>query len=124
MAYKVAVASSDGKVINQHFGRCRQFLIFEIHDNGTWSFAGLRENTPPCRQGDHNEYDMKKTVDLVSDCRNVLVSRIGAGAEQALADRGITAYAVPDYIENALDKLIIHNRRQSGRQNLQIRIDP
>jgi predicted Fe-Mo cluster-binding NifX family protein len=27
---KVAVVSSDGKVINQHFGKASRFLIFEL----------------------------------------------------------------------------------------------
>ena len=32
MAYKVAFLSSDVKVVNQHFGRAKQFLIVEIED--------------------------------------------------------------------------------------------
>lgn len=38
MSFKVAVASSDGKYINQHFGWAQQFLIFEIDDNGEYKF--------------------------------------------------------------------------------------
>ena len=30
VSFKVAVASSDGKFVNQHFGMTQQFLIFEI----------------------------------------------------------------------------------------------
>lgn len=37
MAYKVAFASSDGKVVNQHFGRTKQFLIVEI-DNKDYKY--------------------------------------------------------------------------------------
>lgn len=111
MAYKIAAASSDGKVINQHFGRTGQFLIFEVCDEGRWSFAELRENIPPCTMGEHSEQAMQMTIDLISDCRSVLTARIGAGAQQALAKRGIEAYSVPDYIDQALDKLIIHYRR-------------
>ncbi|NJD75470.1 MAG: hypothetical protein FIB08_00040 [Candidatus Methanoperedens sp.] len=32
---RVAVVSSDGKVINQHFGKASRFLIFEIGDGKT-----------------------------------------------------------------------------------------
>ena len=46
MAYKVAVTSSDGKFINQHFGRAQQFLIFEIDDEGDYKFLELRKNDP------------------------------------------------------------------------------
>lgn len=112
MAYKVAVASSDGKVINQHFGRSRQFLIFEIADDVTWNFIEIRENVPPCGSGEHNESDMERTVDLLSDCSKVLVSQIGLGAEQALRYKGITAYSISDFIDHALDKLIDFERKQ------------
>lgn len=29
---RVAIVSSDGKVINQHFGKASRFLIFEVDD--------------------------------------------------------------------------------------------
>ncbi|MDS1030777.1 NifB/NifX family molybdenum-iron cluster-binding protein [Bacillota bacterium LX-D] len=92
MPYRVAIASSDGKVINQHFGRSRQFLIFEIAENGAWSFVELRENTPPCGMGEHHEDEMRWTAALLSDCSTVLASQVGPGAEQAMKEKGITAY--------------------------------
>ncbi|MCX7745386.1 MAG: dinitrogenase iron-molybdenum cofactor biosynthesis protein [Clostridia bacterium] len=111
MAYRVAVASSDGKVVNQHFGRSRQFLIFEITDSGEWSLVEHRENVPPCGFGDHHEDGMKRSVELLSDCSKVLVSQIGPGAEQALKLKGITAYAITDFIENAFQKLIEYDKK-------------
>jgi predicted Fe-Mo cluster-binding NifX family protein len=42
---------------------------------------------------------------VLSDCNYVLVSRIGSGAENALEQAGISAYVIPDLIENALRKL-------------------
>ena len=30
MSYKLAIATSDGKFVNQHFGRANQFLIVEL----------------------------------------------------------------------------------------------
>ncbi len=47
MKWKAAVASSDGKVINQHFGRAKEFLIFEI-TNQEFQFLELRQNNPAC----------------------------------------------------------------------------
>lgn len=114
MPYKVAVASSDGKVINEHFGRSQQFLIFEITDDDKWSFVELRENIPPCGQGEHNENDMQRTVNLLSDCKKVLVSRIGLGAEQALKLKGITAYTIPDFIDDALNKLVAFEKKHKN----------
>ncbi|OPY58379.1 MAG: FeMo cofactor biosynthesis protein NifB [Pelotomaculum sp. PtaU1.Bin035] len=106
MSYKVAVASSDGKFVNQHFGRASQFLIFEIKDDGGFFFLVLRDNTPPCDGGAHNSDLLARTVDLISDCRVVLVSQIGPGAIDALLSRGIQPHVIPDFIEDALKRLI------------------
>ncbi len=111
MAYKVAVASSDGKVINQHFGRSKVFIIFEV-DNDEWAFQENRANTPPCGFGDHSEDAMQRTIDLVSDCSIVLISKIGPVAEQKLNSKGIKAYMMPVLIPNALNKLIAFDQRQ------------
>lgn len=106
MAYKIAVASSDGKMINQHFGRSRQFLIFEIEENQGYRFLELRQNSPACHSGEHGQGSMQDTVDLLADCKIVLVSRIGRGAIEALSGRGIRAYIAPDFIEEALKALV------------------
>ncbi len=106
MAYKIAVASSDGKFINEHFGRSKQFLIFEVEDTGEYRFLELRKNIPPCNSGEHGEDQMDKTILSLADCRIVLVSRIGPGAERKLQAKGIRSYSVPDFIEDALTKVI------------------
>ncbi|HWI55256.1 MAG TPA: NifB/NifX family molybdenum-iron cluster-binding protein, partial [Desulfobacteria bacterium] len=78
MSYKIAVASSDGKVVNQHFGRATQFLIFDIKD-GSYQFNELRKTSPFCKDREHDDDSLQKTVELVSDCKAVLVSQIGPG---------------------------------------------
>ncbi|MDD3248411.1 MAG: NifB/NifX family molybdenum-iron cluster-binding protein [Methanosarcina sp.] len=44
---KVAVVSSDGKVINQHFGKAPLFYIFDV-GGGKIQFLEVRECTPLC----------------------------------------------------------------------------
>lgn len=105
MSYKVAVASSDCKFINQHFGRARQFLIFEIKDGGGFEFLALRENTPPCGVGEHDDRLLEKTVDLISDCKVVLACQIGPGASDILLARGIHPYSRPGFINDVLKRL-------------------
>ena len=46
MAIRAAVASSDGKIINKHFGKADYFLIFELRD-GEFRYIEKR-NTAPC----------------------------------------------------------------------------
>lgn len=40
--YKVAVASSDGKTVDTHFGHAQSFLIFEV-DEQTGAFEDVEE---------------------------------------------------------------------------------
>lgn len=103
MDYRAAVASSDGKVVNQHFGHCRQFLIFETDDSGAWVFVGKRETLPACSLGEHSDSSMQQVVTLLSDCSAVAVSQIGYGAVQALNSEGIHAFIISDFINQALE---------------------
>lgn len=110
MAYKVAVASSDGKVINQHFGRATQFLIFQINDNKP-EFIELRNTAPFCNGGEHDDNKLLSSAELLTDCRAVLVSQIGNGAVQVLKSKGVDAFDIKDLIEDALHSLIKYYAR-------------
>lgn len=102
MSIKVAVASSDGKLVNQHFGKAQKFLIFEIKDNGKQEFIELRETTPRCG-GDPALKE--NTIELISDCDILLVSQIGPGAQKKLLNKGVRPLIMPVFIEDALEKL-------------------
>ncbi len=110
MSYKIAVASTDGKVVNQHFGRADQFYIIEVDDEGEYEAIELRKLPPICQGGDHDEDAMIRNVKLLSDCEFVLVSRIGHSAENALERQGIVTYVIPDIIEDAVIKLISYEK--------------
>lgn len=105
MSYKVAVASSDGKFVNQHFGMAQQFLIFEIDDDGEYKFLELRENAPACDVEGHTEDAMTRSVKLISDCKVVLASQIGPAAVDILIKNGIEPYMAPTFIDGALKEL-------------------
>jgi len=104
MSYRVAVASTDGKYVNEHFGRAKQFLVFEFNDNG-YQFIELRQNLPSCNIEQSDESGHSRTVELLADCKAVLVARIGPGAEQYLIQHGIKALTIPDFIDEALKQV-------------------
>lgn len=79
MSYKIAFASSDGKVVNQHFGRTKQFLIVEVDDK-EYKYVETRFNEPSCQEFQHTEDALSKSIELISDCKAVFVARIGQGA--------------------------------------------
>lgn len=108
MSLRVAVASNDGKFVNQHFGHAQIFLIFDLNDTGKFEFLETRENIPTCSGGDHSKSSMDYTLDILKDTDIVLVSQIGPGASQCLISNGIQPFMMPTYIDEALEKLAIH----------------
>ena len=52
----VAVASSDGIVVNNHFGRASKFYIYSFDDSDI-NFEEIRELTPVCESGNHDDND-------------------------------------------------------------------
>ena len=105
MSIRVAVGSSDGKVINQHFGHAQQFLIFDIDENGKNEFIEIRKNIPTCSGGNHTSSAFEDTLEILKDTKIVLVSQIGPGASQTLLSNGIQPFMIPTFIDEALEKL-------------------
>ena len=98
---KMAIASSDGKVINQHFGKARRFIIIESDGEG-FKVIEVRENCPACgslEYGGHADEALNSSVSLLDDCDAVLCSRIGGGAAEELFTMGIEPVEAPGFIE-------------------------
>jgi predicted Fe-Mo cluster-binding NifX family protein len=117
MAYKIAIASSDGKVINQHFGKATQFLIFDVDDNKDYKFNELLEVTPFCSDGEHEDDRLNKAIERLSGCRAVLVSQIGMVAAATLKVKGIDSFDIHGLIESSLEKLIKYYSKIDGGKN-------
>jgi predicted Fe-Mo cluster-binding NifX family protein len=110
---KVAVASSDGKFVNQHFGKARQFLVVEIKDDGSYEFLERRENVPSCNPT--GESTTADTIELILDVEAVLVSHIGPGAADKLIAHGIQPIIIPMLIDDALKKVYALIQESEGR---------
>lgn len=108
MSYKIAVASTDGKVVNQHFGKADYFYIVEVDDAKKYKLAEIRELSPVCQGGSHDDGAMHQNIHALADCRYVLVSNIGQKAENDLESHGISAYVIPDFIDAALQKVMAY----------------
>lgn len=99
---KVAVASSDGIVINQHFGRADTFLIYELTKEKGAEFIEKRNGRPFCHGGEHLERDLLDSVELLADCEKVFVLQIGRGASEALRSRNTEPVVARGIIEEVL----------------------
>lgn len=103
--FRVAVASSDGAVVNQHFGRAREFLIYERQKDGSFLWTGAIPVTPLCEDFSHSEENLRETAAKIADYDAVLVSRIGTEADDYMRKAGVPVYVITDYIEGALAAL-------------------
>ena len=106
MKYRIAIASTDGKVVNQHFGRADTFYIVEADSiDRTYEYRETRKLLPVCEGGYHDDKSLLETVQQLKDCRYVLVSRIGYLAQLVLEQNGIGVFELPGLIPEVIPKL-------------------
>ncbi|MBI3584734.1 MAG: dinitrogenase iron-molybdenum cofactor biosynthesis protein [Nitrospinae bacterium] len=105
---KVAVASSDGRIINQHFGHAERFLIFDADESGV-NLVEERRVEKYCSGDPEHLYDPERTemiFDALKDCSILLVSRIGTIPEKELEKKGIKVFMVYDRIEEGIKAVL------------------
>ena len=94
---KIAIPTNDGINLSAHFGRCRQFLIFEAR-NGEVKLIETRMNAGCHGHGSSDgaaEHPSHSGfVEALRDCETVLCGGIGAGAVEALKSGGISVVLV------------------------------
>lgn len=89
---KIAIVSTDGISVNDHFGRAKRFLIYEAGDE-----AGLQKieerAVVPLSTGDpshgFDEERFAAVLAALAGCSRVYATRIGDRPRQELEERGI-----------------------------------
>lgn len=142
MAYKIAVASSDGKNVDLTFGAALEFVIYNV-DGINFNVAENRkfvlpENAEPeinsdcfnengessckngkgCGNGGGCSYDSFPKVQLISDCRCVVCKKIGFNVQKQLEKLAITSFDVNCSIEEALYKIVVYLQKIDNHQSL------
>jgi predicted Fe-Mo cluster-binding NifX family protein len=116
MSYRIALASSDGKQVDLHFGYADFFYIIQVDEKtGLWNSIeqrslpeAPREGVEPGRQGGcsgHNDERLNRVINILPDCRYLLTRRIGKKPHAFLQRCGITALESPFDINEAVAKL-------------------
>lgn len=98
---KVAVASTDGVTINEHFGSAQEFLVYEVFDGGDFKFSERRA-APEGQSGHGNHGTAHLSASALEGVEAVLVSQIGPNATRILKGKGIKVYTLSMPIEKAL----------------------
>ncbi len=103
---KVAVATSDGFTVNEHFGHAKFFRVYELGENGH-TFLEVRDAVAACQhQLGHDTTRFDKIIELLSDCDALLVQKIGEGAAAYLISRNVRVFEVSGAIDAVLEKII------------------
>lgn len=102
---KIAVASTDGKSLNLHFGDANRFLIYEIKNNES-KFKEIREKTE-LNLNNHTDHWVS-SIDLINDCKAVLCNKIGNKPIIELRKLGIKPIQLDCTVEAALEECTIH----------------
>ncbi|MDA8423901.1 MAG: nitrogen fixation protein NifX [Nitrospiraceae bacterium] len=111
---KVAFATTDGKQVDEHFGRAGMFAIYELKEN--WlNLVELRKFsdgmdtavTDTKDMGPLHDDAVQSKVDRLADCKLVYVTEIGGPSAARLVKKGIMPMKVKEAvsIESALYQL-------------------
>jgi nitrogen fixation protein NifB len=94
----VAVATKGGGLVNQHFGHAKEFMIYEVDANEA-KFVGHRKIDHYCQSGYGEEATLDNIIQAISDCKAILVSKIGNCPQEELTKAGLKVVEAYDVIE-------------------------
>lgn len=102
---RVAVASSDGVRVDQHFGHASGFMIYELDETGP-RLVERREALPACgADRDGLDDPMLRLVERIADCQAVAVVRAGPCAAELLIAEGIRWIETQSGVAEALARV-------------------
>lgn len=143
MSYKIAISSSDEEHIDKTFGSTSEFIIYEVTDG---KYRKLEKRTFHQEQNDNTKKpapagcnpaegcavgngcgngggcggqgEMSAKVDLLSDCRCVVCTKIGFNIQKLLERKAISAFDVSCSVEEALAKITYYFSRIDNHESL------
>ncbi len=103
---RIAVATSDGFSVNEHFGHAKFFRVYDLGDSD-YTFLGVRDAVAACQhQLGHDTTRFDKIIELLSDCDALLVQKIGPGAAEYLIQKNVRVFEVSGSIDAVLGKFL------------------
>ena len=117
MAWRIAVTSADGVLINQHFGHAQWFFIIDVQRDGTGIVAERRAVTPWCqKECGEAERDIAENL---RDCAAVLTANIGVPARKRLELAGVAVFEQPAKIDEAVKQLAAYYVKTSRPETVE-----
>ncbi len=103
----IAVASKDGKEIDQHFGHAERFLIFAVEQGEVRLVAEKRVERYCTYDPEHplRRHILAGIAEALQGCRAIVCSQIGQAPEEEMAQLGFQVFSVAGEIRPALVEL-------------------
>ncbi len=112
---KVAFATTDGKQVDEHFGRAGMFAIYELTEFG-YHFVAMRKFSDGMDKavvdtkdtGSLHDSAVQNKVDKLADCKLIYITEIGGPSAARLVKKGVMPMKVKEIvsIESALNQLM------------------
>ena len=100
----IAVASKDGREINQHFGHADRFLIFDVEGSEAKLVDEKKVERYCTANADHAQRApiLQGIADALAGCRAVVCAQVGQGPQMEMERLGIEAYVADGPIKQTL----------------------
>jgi nitrogen fixation protein NifB len=90
LSARIAVATRQGGLVDQHFGHAREFLVYDVDRSGA-RLVGRRAVDASCSGGEGDDDALAAALRALAGCRAVLVARVGRCPAGQLAAAGLEA---------------------------------
>ena len=103
----IAVASKDGREINQHFGHAERFLIFDVEQDEARLVDEKKVERYCSYDQDHplRAHILEAIAEALMDCRAIVCAQIGQGPQMEMERLGIDTFVADGEIKPALVEL-------------------
>lgn len=103
----IAVATKDGKNINQHFGHAVRFLIYDVAGTSV-KLVAEKEVEKYCTYDEAHPlrgHVLRGIAEALQGCRAIVCSQIGPAPQEEMSRLGFEVYALDGEINAALTEL-------------------
>ncbi|WP_413824489.1 MULTISPECIES: NifB/NifX family molybdenum-iron cluster-binding protein [unclassified Methanobrevibacter] len=107
---RVAVASSNGKDVDLHFGKAKTLFVYDLIDENNIKFIEKRN----VDIFDEVKHQSTKVIDAVSDCETVIVVKYGPTTKLKAKKANLKIIEDEGPIKEVLERYIDHVKFMKG----------
>ena len=103
----IAVATKDGKLINQHFGHAERFLVYDV-EGSSIKLVGEKKVERYCSYDEAHPlrgHVLRGIAEALQGCRAIVCSQIGPAPQEEMARLGFDVFSLDGEINPGLTEL-------------------